>query len=147
MRRVVAVRGGERSRWGAAPATTAALLLLTITTAVDDVDAGHAAVNGNDDDATVPTTTLGGWSGSAWAAPRRSLTSQYTGPRDTRAAATIAHQGLPGRRTVISQQNVGALAVEFKTVLTFSLPLVRGVRWDRGSGAHTRLHTPSLVPM
>ena len=68
--------------------------------------------------------------------PRRTLTSQYTGPRSGGGAATgaqtvqpLAHTGM-GRRTIISQANAGALAVEFKTVLTFSLPLV-GLRGRR----------------
>ena len=114
-------RGGASTappvvRWRASFATFCSLLLL-------------ATAHSNDRDTSVATAVRRGLdvggaddaAANAWR-PRRSLTSQYTGPSDSRP---IAHHGASGRRTIISQANHGALAVEFKTVLTFSLPLVR----------------------
>ena len=110
---------------GAALATFCSLLLLTTALEMDPdgdhhEDATGAARSGGRVDVGAYDAAAGG----AWG-PRRALTSQYTGPRDTQP---IAHQGASGRRTIISQANHGALAVEFKTVLTFSLPLVRAPR-------------------
>ena len=111
------------ARWGAALLTLATFLLLT--NAADSTFQQGGDVGGVDDDWDVTAVQqqqpTRGRSGLLFA-PRRSLTSQYTGPAGSRP---IAHQAAAGRRTIISQANVGALAVEFKTVLTFSLPLVR----------------------
>lgn len=132
------VREGRSAsvRWGATSATLAALLLLTAALRADDT-AVRARGGGVDGDDATSLDSSGGRAG----APRRSLTSQYTGPAGNRP---IAHQGASGRRTIISQANVGALATEFKTVLTFSLPLVGKKVGGGGGGGEGGVHARVL---